>query len=302
MKKLLMSVAVFMAACAVAPAQQSDAVARWAALTALNSAVYPNIVYKVANNYECKLDVILPADHAKLLPVFVYYHGGGWISGDKEEVVLYNLPFLAQGMAVVNVEYRLAKVSLAPAAVEDARSALHWVFTHAKKYGFDLDRVVVSGGSAGGHLCLMAGMLMPEAGFDNDAAEREPVNLKVAAIVNSRGPTDLAAMLDQPSPPWFLLNWFGSQSNPRELAKRLSPITYVRPGLPPVFTMHGDADEYVSYTQQAVRLHEALTRAGVPNQLHTMHGGHHNGFTPEQIIAMHQAAIDFLKQYGILPR
>jgi len=302
MKKLLLWMLIFLPAGAIAPGGQGDPVAQWTALTAANSGFYANLVYKVANNYECKLDVITPGSLSKVRPVFIYYHGGGWISGTKEEVTLYTLPYLAQGMDVVNVEYRLAKVSLAPAAVEDARSALHWVYTHARQYGFDLDRVVVSGGSAGGHLCLMAGMLTPEAGFDNEFAGQDKINLKVAAIVNSRGPTDLVAMIDEPTPPWFLLNWFGSLPNQRELAKRLSPITYVRPGLPPVFTMHGDADEYVPYQQQAVRLHEALTRAGVPNQLHTIPGGKHGGFTPEQVLAQQQAAIDFLKQYGILPR
>ena len=64
-------------------------------------------------------------------------------------------------MNVVNVEYRLASVSLAPAAVEDCRCALHWVYDHAPEYGFDISKLVVEGHSAGGHLSLMTGMLTP---------------------------------------------------------------------------------------------------------------------------------------------
>jgi acetyl esterase/lipase len=61
---------------------------------------------------------------------------------------------MAMGFAVVNVEYRLGKTSLAPAAVEDCLCALHWVGRNAKKYNFDLSKVIVTGGSAGGHLAL----------------------------------------------------------------------------------------------------------------------------------------------------
>lgn len=81
-------------------------------------------------------------------------HGGGWVAGTKEQGVLYLVPFLQMGFSVVNVEYRLGKVSLAPAAVEDCLCALHWIGRHAKQYSFDLSKVVVTGGSAGGHPAL----------------------------------------------------------------------------------------------------------------------------------------------------
>jgi acetyl esterase/lipase len=70
-------------------------------------------------------------------------------------------------MNTVDVDYRLASQSLAPAAIEDARCALHWVYDHAGEYGFDRSKIVVSGDSAGGHLALMTGMLTPSDGFDN---------------------------------------------------------------------------------------------------------------------------------------
>ena len=92
--------------------------------------VIPNIVYLMANNYQTKLDVYLPAA-GNSHPTLIYIHGGGWVFSDKESNILWTLPFLQKGWAVVNVEYRMAKVSLAPAAVEDCRCALHWVYDHA---------------------------------------------------------------------------------------------------------------------------------------------------------------------------
>ena len=293
-------VAVLLAASVPVAAQTPDPVSRWATLAAAKWAVYHDITYQVANNYECKLDVITPGQRTQVRPTIIYFHGGGWMSGTKGQTTFYLLPYLAKGMNVVNVEYRMAAVSLAPAAVEDARCALRWVHRNAKEYGFDLNRLVLSGGSAGGHLSLMAGMLTGDMGFDNACAEREEGSPKVAAIVNSRGPVDVTELLEGPHQGWFALRWFGSLPNRTELARRLSPMSYVRPGLPPIFTIHGDADEYVPYPS-TVRFHEALTKAGVANELFTIRGGKHGGFADEEDLKMQDAAFAFLKRHGILP-
>ena len=75
------------------------------------------------------------------------------------------VPWMEMGWNVVNVEYRLAGVALAPAAVEDAMCALRFVVERAKDMGVDTDRIVVSGESAGGHLALAVGMIPESAGF-----------------------------------------------------------------------------------------------------------------------------------------
>jgi dipeptidyl aminopeptidase/acylaminoacyl peptidase len=87
--------------------------------------------------------------------------------------------------------------------------------------------------------------------------------------------------------------------NREEVAKRVSPLTYVRSGLPPIFTIHGDADKIVPYSH-AVRLHEALTKAGVQNKLYTVPGGGHGGFTVEQNLQAFEAIRAFLEGIGII--
>jgi acetyl esterase/lipase len=104
------------------------------------------------------------------------------------------LPYLETGWSVVNVEYRLARVSLAPAAVEDCRCALRWVIRNAKQYNFDTNKIVVTGHSAGGHLALTTGILPASAGLDRQCPGNE--ELKVAAIVNWFGITDVVDLLD----------------------------------------------------------------------------------------------------------
>ncbi len=263
--------------------------------------VSSNITYSVGNNYACKLDVYAHRGSGGPAPTVIYIHGGGWVVGNKEDGVLRILPWIQMGFSVVNVEYRLAKVSLAPAAVEDCRAALRWVIRNAKTYGFDTSRIVVTGGSAGGHLALMTGMLNAEAGFDAPLEwDQNPPPLHVAAIVNYFGITDVKAMLAGPERQQYAISWIGSQPNPEKLAERVSPVTYVRKGLPPILTIHGDKDDLVAY-DQAKRLHKALTAAGVPNKLITIPGGGHGGFKRDDVVMIDKSIREFLKLYHILP-
>jgi acetyl esterase/lipase len=253
--------------------------------------VHPNIVYHTANNYESKLDVYVPPDLSHPVPVVIVIHGGGWIADTKEGRVLEIMPYVQMGFAAVNVEYRLAHTSHAPAAVEDCRCALHWVIANAKAYNFDPNRVVLQGGSAGGHLALITGMLTPAAGLDRSCyAPQDNVwsenpgtagDPRVAAIVNWFGIADVVDELHGPNAKGYAVAWLGDQPNADEIAKRVSPINYVTSNTPPIITIHGTKDALVPY-EQSVRLHKALDAAKVPNQLVTVTGAGHGGFTAEQ--------------------
>src|SRR6202008_2454650 len=84
-----------------------------------------------------------------------------------------------------------------------------------------------------------------------------------------------------------------SQPDRGEMAKRLTPISYVRPGLPPILTIHGKGDPIAPYSQ-AVRFHEALTKVGVRNQLLTIDSNTHGDFTDEQRLNAYSAIREFL--------
>jgi acetyl esterase/lipase len=259
-----------------------------------------NVVYATANGYDCKLDVYARTGSSLPLPTLIFIHGGGWVAGTKEGTVMSLIPYFEMGLNVVNVEYRLARVSLAPAAVQDCRLALRWVFKNAKQYGFDTTKIIVSGGSAGGHLALTTGMLDPSYGFDFPTDwDYTGVEPKVAAIVNWFGITDVKELLAGPNKQDYAVDWLGNLPNKETIALSVSPITYVRKGLPPIFTVHGDKDQLVPYTQ-AVRLHDALTKVSVPNQLMTIPGGRHGGFSKEEMERVYTAIKEFLKKNKIV--
>jgi acetyl esterase/lipase len=165
----------------------------------------------------------------------------------------------------------------------------------------------LTGTSAGGHLSLITGMLPANTVFDrqctiqgndrwNTATVPEP---KVAAIVNWFGISDVADLLDGPNAKNYVREWFGSLSNAEQLAKQVSPINYVRAGLPPIITIHGELDDVAPYNH-SVRLHAALDKAGVPNQLVTIRGRKHDGFNRDEMASGYAAIREFLHKQGLL--
>jgi acetyl esterase/lipase len=271
--------------------------AEWAAHAANQYQIFPNITYLTASNYEAKMDIYARRGVTTPQRTIVYFHGGFWAAGNKEGALMSLIPWLEMGWTVVNVEYRLARVALAPAAVEDCLCALRFVAAQAKTYNIDTTRIVLTGESAGGHLTLTTGMIPESAGLDRECAGNTPIP-KVAAMINWFGITDVADVIDGPHKANLAVTWLGSLPNKDEVAKRVSPLTYVRPGLPPILTIHGDMDQLVPY-DEAVRLHAALTKAGVINQLLTIPGGRHGNFTPEERTKIFSTIRDFLAKNGL---
>jgi len=304
LSSLIICLSVF---CPVFAKAQSSVADKWVDYASGEYDIIPNITYSTANNTENKLDLYLPRNRSTPLPTLVLFHGGGWVAGEKERNVFQLLPYLSLGWAVINVEYRLANNSPAPAAVEDCRCALRWVAYNAKRFNFDLSKIVLTGGSAGGHLSLITGMLPAQSIFDRqcptegDARWRnagEP-DMQVAAIINWYGITDVADMLEGPNAKHYVVEWFGSMENRMELAKQISPITYVRAGLPLIISIHGDEDDIAPYSN-VVRLHKELDKVGVPNKLITIHGAKHDGFNRQALINSFAEIRELLRKHNIL--
>jgi acetyl esterase/lipase len=218
---------------------------------------------------ETVLDILQPRSPAlKDRPAAIVIHGGGWVSGAKEDVVQsLCLPLVERGFVVANVDYRLAAVAPAPAAVNDVFEAAAWLVQRAVEYRIDPKRIIAIGHSAGGELALMTALAPESAGFG-------PA-IKIAAVVNISGVTDIASQIERD----YVATWLGQAPDRLDLARRLSPITYVRKSAPPVLTIHGDADASVPY-DQAVRLTSTLKQAGSDAELITVKGGGHDVAPP----------------------
>ena len=237
------------------------------------------------------LDIMEPkATPGVLRPGVVVFHGGGWVHIGKE-TAYYSLclPYLERGFVVANVEYRVASQATAPAAVTDALDATHWFFKHAREYQVDTKRIVVTGGSAGGHLALMVGMT-PKS------AKLGPVS-PVAAVVDGFGITDVVDLLNGPHHQSWADAWVPAGPARVELARKVSPMTYVRHDLPPIFIAQG-AEDHTVPLEQSIRLHDALDEDGVPNEFVIVPNAQH-GFNPAQWKTLDVKIFAFLKAHGI---
>jgi acetyl esterase/lipase len=294
----LVSGALFVLPSSVALAQRpAEEAAPFAAYLSTGNQVTPNITYLIASGVELKLDFYRPRGASGPLPTALFFHGGGYrVAATKEASALNVIPWLQMGWNVANVEYRPSGVALAPAAVEDARCALRWVMQNAKEYNVDTDRIVLTGQSAGGHLAYIAGMLPESAGLDRRCPGRDP--LKIAAIVSWYGISDYTTLVDDPARD-YAVTWIGPQPNRMEIARLVSPMTHVRQGVPPTIVIHGDADPTVPY-EQAVRVTEALKKAGVAAELVTVPGGRHGNFPREHVLRAWTAIEAFLTKNGVI--
>lgn len=230
-------------------------------------------------------------------PTLLFIHGGGWVQGDKTGQDPWLLPFVERGWHVVNMTYRLGP-GTAPAAVDDSVCALRWVVDHASEYGFDPERIVVSGGSAGGHLALVTGILGSKEGHPCYPGD----GFKVGAVINWYGITNIETVdryLSEAMPEFnYARAWAGDQSRIPDLSDRYSPIHIVDEGAPPVLTIHGEDDSVVPH-DQATTFHARLSELGLVHELRSMPGGTHVGFSEAQFQEAFGAIFAFLDAAGL---
>jgi acetyl esterase/lipase len=237
------------------------------------------------------LDILQPsAPSLADRPGVIVIHGGGWVQGDKESMLeQLCLPFVRHGMVVANVEYRLARSASAPAAVNDVLKAAQWFQDHAAQYKVDRNRIVATGSSAGGQLALMAAMAPASADLGPST--------KIAAVIDFFGVADVADQVDGPNQRPYATAWIPEQPGRMELARRVSPSSYVRKGLPPILVLHGDADPTVPY-EQSVALVKALKDARDDADLITVPGGRH-GFSTDEMDQLWPQIFRWLKKHKI---
>jgi dipeptidyl aminopeptidase/acylaminoacyl peptidase len=148
-----------------------------------------------------------------------------------------------------------------------------------------MSRIITSGTSAGGHLALLTAFATPESGLDEgcenvvstDDKGNKVAPPKVAAVIDWFGISDVAGLTGDPSTARLNSGWIGTGPRARETALQVSPITYVRRGLPPVISIHGALDPVVPIGQKRA-LHQALERVGVPHELIEVKDGTHGIF------------------------
>jgi len=198
------------------------------------------------------LDVYQPTSNDPAgapLPVVLQVHGGGWMIGNKAQ---QGQPLLSRlvptGFVGVSVNYRLGPRSVFPAQLIDVKQAIAWVKEHIGEYGGDPDRIVITGGSAGGHLSSLAALTPNLAGYQPSF---EDVDTSVMACIEFYGPSDFTDRLGirgrLSSYEVFLSRVVmpGKLADHPELYAAMSPIEHVHPDAPPFLIIQGEIDVLV---------------------------------------------------------
>lgn len=269
---------------------------KYGVITPENYSAEIDLIYKSIDGWDGRLDLYYNNKSDKTTPLVINIHGGAWMHGDKESQTGFG-SFFKKGFAVANVEYRLGTVAPAPAAIEDVRCALIYLISNASKYNIDTKRIVMMGGSAGGHLALMAGLLQNDKRFDNGC--KAPASVNIAAIIDKYGVSDLSGFGNGSWRNKSAETWLDTKKSNKSFLKSISPISYVGRDNPPVFIVHGDADPIVPY-KQSVDLHRKLTDAGVATEFMTVKGGQHGKFQDADKSRLSHAIIDFLVKQEIV--
>jgi acetyl esterase len=236
-----------------------------------------DIEFAKAGDVSLTLDAYVP-DGPGPFPAVIIVHGGSWSRGDKQTFVkpLFE-PLTNAGFAWFTINYRLAPAYHFPAPVEDVESAIRYVQSHAGDYKVDVKRIAITGESAGGHLVSFVGA-------------RDGAKLKLRAVVPFYAPNDLEAMVTGPDQAGSAQNWLFRILARRalkglldftepdaEAVRRLreaSPITYVKPGMPPFLLIHGTRDATVPFHQATVMC-DKIAQEGSSCEIFRVEGGAH---------------------------
>ncbi len=232
-----------------------------------------DVIYGDANAGEgvqrlLKLDLYEPGGERRGTAA-ILVHGGGWVQGNKAMLAEHAKALARDGFTVFVPEYRLTPEAIWPAQIHDVKRAIRWVRGQADRLGFDAEKIVLQGHSAGAHLVLLAAGTADDARLDPPDADRS-VGAHAAAVVAIYPPVLLYRDGPRPSGGTSAGALQGSDISD-EVAALASPITHVGPDFPPVMLLHGDADKVVPVSATKV-FGDALRAAGGKVDAHIFAG------------------------------
>jgi acetyl esterase/lipase len=206
-----------------------------------------------------KLDVFVPVAAAPNAPVLVFFYGGSWKNGTKDDYEFVGQALAAQGFVTVVADYRLVPEARYTDFLADGAGAVRWACDNATSYGGDGSRILLAGHSAGAYNAAMVALdprYLRQAGVN-------PRNIR--AFAGLSGPYDFL-----PLDPGTAQEVFGAEPD----KPATQPISFVRPSSPPAFLATGDQDTTVR-PKNTVALAAKLRAAGVPVEEHIYPGLDH---------------------------
>jgi acetyl esterase/lipase len=227
------------------------------------------------------LDLFKPKEIKKPVPGLIFVHGGAWREGSRKNYGTYCRHFAGKGYAVATIEYRLSGEAPFPAAIQDVNCAIRWMRANAARLGVDPNKIGLVGGSAGGHLAMLAAYALndPElegTGGNDRVSSRVQAVVDIYGLVSIGGPSPGRVAIVRVRNPDSVLKFMGGKTweDDRELYEKASPITHLTKDAPPTLILHGTVDELVKIGHSD-RLAAKLSELGVPYLYDRIEGWNH---------------------------
>jgi acetyl esterase/lipase len=211
------------------------------------------------------LDVFHRVDKPTGCPTLLQVHGGGWVIGDKKEQGRPLMLHLAKrGWACFAPNYRLSPKATFPDHLVDVKRAIAWVREHGHDYGADPGFLVLTGGSAGGHLTALAALTQNDPEYQPGF---EDADTSVAGCVPYYGVYDIAGETktrESRVRTRRLLAKIVMKTRDQEAYEKASPISRVHAGAPPFFVIHGRNDTLVPVAEARLLVERLRAVTGEP--------------------------------------
>ncbi len=220
-----------------------------------------NLVYKTIGNRNLKLDIFIPDENEKQIPIVIFIHGGGWRSGDKSFQHPLANEIASKGFLCAAVEYRLSPEAGYPAAVQDIKSAIKWLKKNSAVYNADSSKVTLLGCSSGGHLAALCGVtnnlpIFEPHDFLTDISSKVNAVIDIDGILDFTHPAESEKDTSDLYPSVGKL-WLGAsfEENPK-LWIEASPINYINESSPEFLFINSSIERFHAGRDSAVVLFE----------------------------------------------
>ena len=248
------------------------------------------LVYKKIAERELQMHVFEPQGFkaGDKRACYLIIHGGGWTGGAPPRMYPFAAHYAKHGLVGISMSYRLHSAKTGVSVfdcVKDARSAVRYIRAHAAELGIDPQKIIVSGGSAGGHLAVSTALF--------DKVNEEGDDLAISASPNAL--VLLFPVIDTSKEGY-------GQAKIGERWQELSPAHNVRAGLPPTLIFHGTGDTVTPFAG-AKTFHEAMLNAGNRCELDINEGGVHGYLMRDKVLfdETMKKTDAFLKSLRLLP-
>ncbi|MEO0452716.1 MAG: alpha/beta hydrolase [Verrucomicrobiota bacterium] len=249
-------------------------------------------VYKTVDGLELAMHLHFPQGWKATdqRPVMIFFFGGGWKKGTPEQFIVQANHFAGRGIVTARANYRIHTEKrgnvLPDKCVEDARSAVRWLRANATKLGIDPEKVISSGGSAGGHLAYCTSI---KESVDDPEDDLSISPIPQAMVLYNPGLFYASSITEENGLLWEL---------PAEKLKAIAPLEHVDKDTPPAYILFGTKDGLIRGADEYLKIAKEL---GIRAEMFTAEGQSHGFFNSEPWMSKTIPVVDdFLVSLGYL--